>query len=160
MITKRKENEIGVYIDGNKVFYFHFDTKCSDDERKIAGAILSVKANKKQVADALWEQLHSEMNTLCRTELVKEIFIDVSEVYYPVSAKGQNPGGSSPRPTWGQNEINMDFYTDYLVQHVEPEGRAAYDEGFYCCETLGRFSRKDKKFYEISNNMLSKCEIM
>ena len=160
MITRSKQDEIGVYIDGDKVFYFHFESQCSDEERKIAGAILRNKTNKKHVAGKLWEQLHRELNTLCRTELVKEIFITVSDVYYPVSAKGNNPGGSSPRPTWGENEINMDFYTDYLVQRVEPIDGSPYDEGFYCCETLGRFSRKDKKFYEISNNMLSKCELM
>jgi hypothetical protein len=158
MITRSKRDEIGVYIDGQIVFHFYMDSGASDEERKIAGAILN-KERRKQVADALLQQLHDELSVTCRTELVKEIWIDVSSVYYPVAEKGE-PGGSSPRPTWGQGEINMDFYTDYLVQRVEPIGRAAYDEGFYCCETLGRFSRKDKKFYEISNSMLSKCELM
>ena len=105
MISRPKSDDIGVHIDGQKVFHFNMASKTDDDERKIATAILSNKETMKQVADALWQQLHDELNVACRTELVKEIWIDVYDVYYPVSAKGNNPGGSSPRPTWGEDEI-------------------------------------------------------
>lgn len=157
MIRRSKEDEIGVYINGQIVFHFFFDSKADEDERKIAGAILD-EANRKIVADALWEQLHSELNTVCRTELVKEVFIDVSHVYYPVSRWGV--GTSSPRPTHGEDEINMDFWADYIIQKEIRQGLPNLYWGFFCSETIGRFSRKEKKFTEISNNMLSKCELM
>lgn len=159
MIRRTKDNYIGTHIDGDVAFYFYFENKAHEEERKIAGAILN-KANRKVVADALWEQLHSELNTTCRTELVKEVFIDVGSVYYPISSKGNRIGGSSPRPTHAQDAINMDFYTDYLIQQEIREGLPNLYWGFYCCETIGRFSRKQKKFTEISNNMLSKCDLM
>jgi len=159
MIDRRQEDKIGDYVNDQAVFYFYFDSKADEEERKIAGAILN-KANRKVVADALWKQLHEELNTTCRTELVREVFIDVSSVYYPISAKNGYAGSSSPRPAHGEDKINMDFWADYIIQKEIRQGLPNLYWGFYCCETIGRFSRKEKKFTEINNNMLSKCELM
>ncbi len=154
MITRYKQNKIGVHVDGQKVFYFYMDSRSRDDERKIAGAILG-KVQRKIVADALMAQLHGELNTTCRTELVKEVYIDVSDVYYPTG------NGSSPRPSYGgKDAINMDFSTDFVIGKVIRDGCNDYYEGFTSNITLGRFSRKAKKFTEISNSMLGKCELM
>ena len=131
-----REDVIGTHIDGNIVFCFSFVGIPHKKERKIAKAILN-KTNRKVVADALIKQLHNELNIVCRTELVKEVNIGVSSVYYPDSDR---------------NDINMDFYTDYIVQKEMNIVR-----GFVCPETIGRYSRKDRKFYEISNSMLSCC---
>ena len=114
-------------------------------EKRIAKTILT-KANMKVVAEALIKQLVDELSVTCRTEDVREVWIDVSDVYYPDSDK---------------NDVNMDFYTDYVTQRGGTEG-GLMDRfyGFVSPNTIGRYSRKDKKFYEISNSMLSSCELM
>jgi len=161
MIDRKKENYIGTYTKGNVVFYFYFDKKAYEDERKIATAIFNLKGIKKQVSNALLEQLHSELNAVCRTELVKEVFVDVSGVYYANDYAGNKRISYCHNANDTDVEINMDFYTDYLIKKEIKEGIVSNSYwGFCCCSTLGRFSRKDKKFREISNNMISKCEIM
>ena len=150
MIRRCKQNYIGVIINKNVVVKFYFDQKTDEEDRKIVTAIFNLKGTLQTVADALIQQLHDELNVTCRTELVKEIFVDVDDIYY------------TNRDRFDKDDnINMDFYTDYLVQKEIREGYPTpIYHGFYCGTTLGRFNRKDRKFQEVSNSMIDKCRIM
>jgi len=148
MVNRYKQDYIGVIINGNVIIKFYFDQRTDERERKVTTAIFSLEGTLQTVADALEQQLHDELNITCRTELVKEIFVDVSRIYYP----DRYPKG---------NDINMEFHTDYLVRKEIREGylNPIY-HGFYCGSTLGRFDRKKRQFREVSNNMIDKCHIM
>ena len=156
MIDRKKENFIGNHVTDKMVFFFYFGNKADGDERKIATAILRLDGVQEQICKALLDQLHTQLNTECRTELVRQVFVDISRVYYP--AKCIEGSGARPHSK-SDGDINMDFYTDYLIKE-DREGAISHCWGFICPCTLGRFSRKDKKFSEISNSMLSSCGIM
>ena len=143
MIDRYDYNKIGECIINDIPFYFYLDDKIEEEEERITRFILSKTENQKQVAKILIEQLHNELSKVCRTELVKEVFIDVYDVYY----ENRDP-----------DEINMSFFTDYVIETIPKPLDVTY--GFYCDCTLGRYSRKNKEFREVSNNMLSKCEVM
>jgi len=159
MIDRRKEDLILTVFDGLMEYNFYFDKKADEDERKIATAIFNLQGTPtksspaRQVINALMEQLHLELGDICRTDMVKEVFIDVSDIYYPIG------NGSTDRPYHAKDDINMTFYTDYVALKHKSKP-LDITRGFVCCNTIGRFSRKNKKFYEISNSMLSCCELM
>lgn len=164
MINRQKRDHIGIIFDKGIEYHFYFDAKEDEDGRKLVTAIFNLNGNMLYVARALIDQLHDELKDVCRTELVKQVFIDIRDVYYPYDNE-DNQASSTPRPSYVRNslleDINMDFYTDYLIKKEEREGIISdVYWGYYCCTTLGRFSRKDRKFYEVSNSMLSKCELM
>jgi hypothetical protein len=158
MIDRRKEDFINSVIDKRGIVHnFYFDAKEDEDGRKIARAIFADVKNLYVVAEALIQQLYDELKRTCRTELVEEVWIDVSDVYYP-----QKIQGSSPRPCQNSDgDINMNFYTDYLIEKTKIGECVSWCHfGFYCPTTIGRFNRKQKQFTEVSNSMLSKCELM
>jgi len=146
MIDRYEEDKIIDCTVGNVVFHFYFDKGEDDRERRIAKVIILL--NTEEIAQSLIQQLHDELKSVCRTELVTEVWIDVSDTYYPIS--GGAGGDSSKMPCVAQDAINIDFYTDYVIKG---------DTGFVCPATLGRFSRKQRRFTEISNSMLSRCEV-
>ena len=153
---RNKEDLILTLFDGGIEYNFYFDRDASEDERKIGEAILNLPDILEQVKNALMNQLTEELKDTCRTELVKKVFIYVSDIYYPTG------NGSSPRCSYTDSkDINMSFYTEYIVSIMKTdEGISDTERGFYCDSTLGRFNRKDKKFYEISNSMLSNCRLL
>ena len=165
-MNRTRQNLIGQHTKDNIIFYFYFGEKTYEDEKRIAQAIFNLDGVIKQVSEELLDQLNRELNTTCRTELVRAVYVDVSDVYYP----HRNDAGqscSSPRISYviegiegNKDDINMDFYTDYVMLRTKRQGMCDELHGFTCCSTLGRFSRKDKKFREISNSMISKCELL
>lgn len=165
-MNRTRDNLIGTHTKDSIVFYFYFEDKASEDEIKVGTAIFKLDGILKQVSEELLEQLNRELSLTCRTELVKAVYVDVSDVYYPHSNhNGQSC--SSPRISYvvegvegNKDDINMDFYTDYVIQRDNRPGMCDALHGFTCCSTLGRFSRKDKKFREISNSMISCCELL
>ena len=149
---RNKDDHILIYFKDGVEFHFYFTPKTDNKERKIATAIFNLDGTIEQIVDALMEQLHRELDDTCRTELVKKVFIDVGDICYPDGI------GCSYRP---KDDVNMDFYTEYVVKIEKAlAGMCDNIRGFVCCNTLGRFSRKNKKFYEISNSMLSSCELL
>ncbi len=148
MIDRYEKDKITNCMIDDVIFYFYFEDKTDDRERKIAKVI--VLKHKEEIAKTLIQQLHDELKTVCRTELVTEVWIDVSDVYYPISGATGVTGDSSKMPCCAQDSINIDFWTDYIIKD---------DTGFCCPQTLGRFSRKQRRFKEISNSMLSRCEV-
>ena len=142
MLTRFDKNRITNCIIDNVIFYFYFDDKADDRERRIAKVI--ILDNKIDIAKALIKQLHDELKSICRTELADKVWIDVSDIYYP---DGIN---FSKMPCCAKDDVNMRFWTEYAING---------DAKFFCSDTLGRFSRRQRRFYEISNSMLSRCEI-
>lgn len=144
MIDRYEEDNIANVVIGQVVIYFYFDHKTDEEDRKLAMKIFRNPDNVKFAAKELLTQLHDELKITCRTELVKQVFVDVSNIY-----------------SADKDEIDVDFYTDYLVQkeRIEDSNMWIY-YGFVCPETIGRYSRKLKQFTEVSNSMLSSCGLM
>ncbi len=141
MTMRLKENKIGVIIDGETVYHFFFDRKTDEEDRKIALAILN-KERLKIVADALMEQFKTSVGMIAKTELAKEVYIYVSHIYYPDGR-------------YAAKDINMEFYTEFIIYKEND-----VEQGFYDPISLGRFNRKERKFYEISNSMLGSIGIL
>jgi len=147
-----------IYDDKKIEFNFYFDKKLTDDGKKIIKAILSLNGTLKQIADTLIQQLYYELSRTCRTELVKKVFIEISNVYYPSK---EDYSGSPRVSKRSDGDINMDFFTEYIIETETGEGIIRdRNLGFVCGTTLGRFNKKQRKFREISNSMLSCCELL
>jgi len=107
----RNKNElITVVIDDKIECNFFFEENAYEDEIKIVTAIFNLEGIKEQVKDGLMTILN-QVSITCRTELVREVFVTVSSIYYPNEHSGQ------PRPSLRRNleDINMTFYTEYVV---------------------------------------------
>ncbi len=115
--------------------------------------IFSSRVVPNQVIKALVKQLEDEVSIVGSTELVKEVNISISDVYYS-NGRSQRCHGSS--------EINMEFYTEFIIKRDKRAGTGGLDQlhGFVSSNTLGRFSRRKKQFYSIDNSMLSSIEIL
>lgn len=143
-----KECRVGFYKMGDVVFNFEMEVSTNDQEKKIAKAIFTLQDSMETVACALWSQFKDELGLIVRVDKVKEVFIAISDVYYPERYSEKK-------------DINMTFYTEFIAEKIKREqGQNDLELGFVCTNTIGRFSRKDGKFHQISNGMLSRHEFM
>lgn len=140
------EEHIITVEDKNVKYVFANSTKMDEDNKHLLLSILQTYKAKQRIITDLMEQLNRELTLTCRTELVHHVFITITDIYKTDDGK----------------DINVSFYTEYVVKIDKDDSGCMNDvhHGFYCDNTLGRYSIKNREFYEISNSMISNCKLL
>jgi len=98
-----------------------------------------IKQNFEHLTDSFMQQLNEEVGVIGRVEKVKEVDIRIWSGYI----------------TSDKKDINIDFFIEYIIKRTKDRLF-----GFVSNPTIGRYSLEQEKFYEISDNMLSRIQII